>query len=198
MAAIVQSVRRPTFFCVPFLLRLCCSSSLGFTLICHNLLFMGSPFVEQWVGSTTTYTQLILLCAPDEAGEYMVFPCQCKHMHFGCFGPRLRVTKQHGYERTVWWFEGMRALDVFDEYLAEMIASAADRPVRVLEVRENCQPEVPLFCKNKRTLHGKTVVRCAISIADYAKRHMCRMSLIMTSAVSRKKTLFFHRKTRVL
>lgn len=43
-------------------------------------------------------------------------------------------TAQHGYDRTEWWFEKAGAMDVFDTYLAGLVASAPERPVRVLEV----------------------------------------------------------------
>lgn len=48
----------------------------------------------------------------------------------------LLVCTQNGYERTEWWFETSGARDVFHTYLAHLVVSAADRPVSVLEVRE--------------------------------------------------------------
>lgn len=41
---------------------------------------------------------------------------------------------QRGYDRTVFWFERWRSKEVFQVYLAHLVASAADRPVHVLEV----------------------------------------------------------------
>lgn len=43
---------------------------------------------------------------------------------------------QHGYQRTATWFETSGAQDVFDKYLANLTMSAADFPVKVLEVRK--------------------------------------------------------------
>lgn len=55
----------------------------------------------------------------------------CCHRRVG----HRRPFTQHGYQRTSWWFESSLASEVFATYLADLIVSAADRPINVLEVK---------------------------------------------------------------
>ncbi len=67
---------------------------------------------------------------------------------------------QCGYELTTYWFERGLAADVFETFLADLIASAAERPVNALEVRRDIdspnQTGYSSFtCLNARTTRTK-------------------------------------------
>lgn len=74
---------------------------------------------------------------------------------------------QHGYKRTRWWFESSGASDVFAKYLADLVASAADRPVKFLEVKKKqkkteremnslfCPPGIFLLVAVLENMEGK-------------------------------------------
>ncbi|CAN0083556.1 unnamed protein product, partial [Scytosiphon promiscuus] len=44
------------------------------------------------------------------------------------------IADEYGYQRTTFWFERDGSFDVFEKYLAGIVATAPDRPVHVLEV----------------------------------------------------------------
>lgn len=111
----------------------------------------GAMVIAHKVGEEATCT-LCLQTPPSSCTMPMLL--QHKNQDFDTFCDKLAVFRstptttllrgdfvvyadiiQHGYQRTTTWFEAAGPLDVFERYLADFVATAADRPFHILEVK---------------------------------------------------------------